>query len=149
MIIDKLENHKLYRNLSDRIAMAFDYVTQTDLANTPIGTYEIDDDKVFAIVMEYITKDIEEANCEGHHAHIDLQYIISGTEYVGVTTLTDQKPISEDPEKDLDFYDTTSSLVKFDTGTFMIFFPDDLHMPSVHIDTPEKVKKVVVKIKVQ
>ncbi|MGY5355962.1 YhcH/YjgK/YiaL family protein [Wenyingzhuangia sp. IMCC45467] len=148
MIIDKLENHKLYKNLSDRIAMAFDYIIQTDLINTPIGTYEIDDDKVFAIVMEYITKDTDEAKPEGHHKHIDLQYIISGTEHVGVTTLTNQQPISQDSEKDLDFYNTPSSLVKFDTGTFMIFYPDDLHMPSVHIDTPEKVKKVVVKIKI-
>ena len=148
MIIDKLENYKLYSGLSDRIDMAFDYVTNTDLLNIPIGTYEVDGEKVFAIVMEYITKDIDEANCEGHHEHIDLQYIISGTEYVGVTTLYDQKPISENPEKDLDFYNTSSSLVKFDTGTFMIFFPDDLHMPSVHVDAPQKVKKVVVKIKV-
>lgn len=148
MIIDKLENHHLYSGLSNRIKMAFDYVTQTNLANTPIGKYEIDDNNVFAIVMEYLTNDIEDANPEGHHAYIDLQYIISGTEYVGVTTLTNQQPISQNKEKDLDFYNIPSSLVKFDTGTFMIFFPDDLHMPSVHLDTPQKVKKVVVKIKV-
>ncbi|MDO6737836.1 YhcH/YjgK/YiaL family protein [Wenyingzhuangia sp. 2_MG-2023] len=148
MVLDKIENYKLYYGLSERIAQAFDYVNTTDLANIPEGKYEIDGDNVFAIVMEYDTKNPNDCKCEGHHKHIDLQYIISGTEYVGITTLTDQKPISEDPEKDLDFYNTSCSLVKFETGVFTLFFPDDLHMPSVFLNKPESVKKVVVKIKI-
>ena len=61
MIIDKIENHKLYRSLSNKIAVAFDYLNNTDLSEIPLGKHEIDGEKIFAIIMEYKTKDKSES----------------------------------------------------------------------------------------
>ena len=98
--------------------------------------------------MEYETKGKNESKFEGHHQYIDLQYIISGTEYIGITTLTNQIPIETNSENDYDLYEIDSDLIRFDSGMFMIFFPDDLHMPGISLNQVSTVKKIVVKIKV-
>ena len=79
MIIDKIENHKLYAGISDKIAKAFSYINKTDLINIAPGTYKIDNDNIFAIVQEYDTKDKSECKLEGHFKYIDIQYIIDIT----------------------------------------------------------------------
>lgn len=148
MIIDKIENHHLYNGISKRISIAFDFIKQTDLVNIPLGKHEILKDDVFAIAMEYETKNKSECKFEGHYKYIDLQFIVSGSELVGIRTLTNQIPVETNIESDYSFYDIDSDLIRFESKTFMLFFPDDLHMPGVHLDQASNIKKVVVKIKV-
>lgn len=148
MIIDKIENAKLYSGINSKIAQAFNFINKTDLLQIPSGKHKIDNEEVFAIVMEYDTKAKSESKFEGHHKYIDLQYIISGSEAIGITTLTNQVPIETNKDDDYELYDLDADLIKFSAGIFMIFFPDDLHMPGVHLNGVSKVRKVVVKIKV-
>ncbi len=148
MIKDKIENYKLYEGINSKIAKAFNYINTTNLMEIPLGKYEIDGDVVFAIVNEYETVPIAKGFYEGHQKYIDLQYVISGYEYVGIATLNNQKPTEIHEEEDYDVYDLKSDLIKFEAGSFMLFFPDDLHMPEVHINHPSTIKKVVVKIKI-
>jgi beta-galactosidase beta subunit len=48
------------------------------------------------------------------------------------------------------FFDPASPVASFteiENSTFMLLFPEDAHMPQIQAEkTPEKVKKVVVKI---
>lgn len=148
MILDKIENSKLYIGLGERIAKAFEYIHTTDLLQTAVGKYEIDTDDVFAIVQEYDTKQISECKIEAHRKYIDVQYIISGVELMGVSTLTNQNPVVINEENDYCLYEGDSSLIKLDAGMFTIFFPDDLHMPGIKFNQISKVKKVVVKVRV-
>ena len=147
MIIDKIENQNIYKSLSSGIEKGFDFINKNDLIEMPLGKYEIEGEDIFAIVMEYETKEKSECKFEGHHKYIDLQYIISGTEYVSLKTLTDQTPVESSTEKDYDFYNIDSEMLKFEPGRFMIFFPDDLHQPGIQLDKVSIIKKVVVKIK--
>lgn len=147
MIKDKLENFALYEGLSPKIAKAFRYLNENNLSEIAPGKYDINDD-LFAIVMEYQTRDSSECKLEGHHKYIDVQYVISGTEQVGITSLTNQIPVETNEADDYDFYALESDLLRFDAGTFMIFFPDDLHMPCISLNESSAVKKVVVKVKV-
>ena len=148
MIIDKIENAKLYSGINSKIGQAFDYINKTDLSQIPLGKHEIDSDEVFALVQEYETKDKDESKFEGHHKYIDLQYIVSGNECIGITTLTNQIPVETNDENDYDLYELDSDLIKFDSGMFMIFFPDDLHMPGINLNQVSKIRKIVIKIKV-
>ena len=148
MVLDKIENSDLYIGLSDRIAKAFEYIKSTDLANTENGTYEIDGMDVFAMVQDYDTKPWNEGKAEAHHKHIDVQYIVSGEELMGVASKTNQQPYETNPENDYDFYDCETKPVLVSAGMFTIFFPDDLHMPCIKVNEPAYVKKVVVKIKI-
>lgn len=147
MVIDKIENYKIYNNLSERIAKAFEYINTTDLLETPSGRYDIDGDNVFALVQEYDTKDVKEGKLEKHTKYIDLQYIISGEEFMGVRLFNNETLISKNEDEDYAFYEGDSSLNRFNAGMFALFFPNDLHMPCIRIDGPSKVKKLVVKIR--
>jgi YhcH/YjgK/YiaL family protein len=148
MVLDKIENSHLYSGLNTRIAKAFDYIKTTDLANTENGTYEIDGMDVFAMVQDYDTKPWEEGKVEAHNKHIDLQYIVSGEELMGVASKTNQVPYLENQEDDYAFYECETRPVIVKEGMFTIFFPEDLHKPCIQVNTSTYVKKVVVKVKI-
>jgi len=148
MIIDKIENYKLYANLTERLAKGFDYLKNTDLMAIAPGTYEIDTKEIFAIVQEYTTKDIKDCVLEGHTKYIDIQYMIEGAELMGFTTKKGQKIVKTDLDKDYTFYEGETSYFRIERGMFTVFFPDDLHRPSVQDGTSAKVKKVVIKVQI-
>ena len=74
MIIDKIENANLYKNLGDRIQKSFDYIKQTNLKKLQPGRYDIDGDNIFALISEYQTKVESEGKLEAHKKYIDVQF---------------------------------------------------------------------------
>jgi YhcH/YjgK/YiaL family protein len=148
MVIDKIENYRLYSKLTKRLAKGFEFITETDLVAIESGKHQIDNDDVFAIVQEYDTKEEKDCILEGHHKYIDIQYVIKGVELMGFTPLTDQVSVEEDLEKDYTFYNGETSMIRVEEGMFTIFFPEDLHRPCVKAGQISKVKKVVVKVKI-
>lgn len=148
MIIDKIGNANLYGNIFKGFKKALKYLINTDFNELANGTYNIDGDDIFAIVQEYNTKDKSEAKLEAHKKYIDIQYIHSGKEHIGVDILKDQTIVINEPENDIAFYEGEASFVKLRKEMFAVFFPHDLHMPGIMVSQSEKVKKVVIKIKV-
>ena len=148
MVVDKIENYRLYSTLTNRLAKGFEFIKNTDLAAIESGKYDIDNDNIFAIVQEYDTKEEQDCVLESHHKYIDIQYMIKGAELMGVTCLNDQVIVEENLEKDYTFYNAETSMLKVEEGMFTIFFPEDLHRPGVKAGQIAKVKKVVVKVKI-
>lgn len=149
MIKDKLEKAKIYYNLSVNIKKGFEWLENTDLVNIEDGRYNIDGDVVYASVQTYETK--IEANYESHRNYIDIQYLVRGKEKIGVTDISNCTTcIKYDKERDLEFYTINSKeeYIGLSEGTFAIFYPHDAHKPSIAIDKPTTVKKVVVKVAV-
>jgi len=127
---------------------AFRYLRDTDLTVIATGRYPIDGDNIFAIVQEYETLDMANEQMESHKKYIDVQYMIKGEELVGLALFNGQivsKPYSLEEDYML-YADSPSFFSKLMTGTFMVFFPTDLHMPCIKVNEPSKVKKVVVKV---
>ena len=149
MILDSLENYQLYRAINERIAKGFDYLLHTDLEAIPSGKHDIDGDTIFALVQEYQTKPLAECKLESHKKYIDIQYVIRGEEFMGITTKNNQKILEVNEDKDYTFYEGTTSLVLVSKGMFTIFFPDDLHQPCVQTELASEVKKVVIKVLIQ
>ena len=149
MIIDRIENSEFYLNLGKRIARAFKYLNSTDLSGIKPGRYKVEDDNIYAIVNEYTTKDAKDCVLEAHRKFIDIQYICSGVEFVGVTSLVNQTPVEEyDETRDCVFFNEETSYIKMTAGMFAVFFPGDLHMPGVKADSISEVKKVVIKVRI-
>lgn len=149
MVIDKLENSDIYSNLGENIKLAFDYLKQNDFSKMEPGKYEIDEDTIFAMVSEYDTKDPKDGKLESHLKYLDVQFAAKGNELIGYVPFKDQKPTIEYNEKnDVMFYSEEKSFVKLEEGMFAVLFPSDIHMPGIKISTPEKVKKVVVKVRI-
>jgi YhcH/YjgK/YiaL family protein len=148
MIIDKIENAHLYKNLSERIKKAFDYIKQTDLKSIPPGKYEINGENIFALISEYESKLESEGKLEAHEKYIDVQYVIDGEELMGYFPLGSQQilePYKE--ENDIVFYKGDKSFVKVTAGMFAIFFPTDVHVPGICVEKKSSVKKLVIKVR--
>lgn len=149
MILDTLENYQLYSTINERIAKGFAFLRNTDLDAIPSGKHDIEGDTIFALVQEYQTKPLNECKLESHKKYIDIQYVIRGEEFMGVTTKKNQLILEQDEDKDYTFYEGTTSLVRVSKGMFTIFFPDDLHQPCVQTESAAEVKKVVIKVLIQ
>jgi len=149
MILDSINNTHLYKVLHKRLAIGLDYISKTDFSDLEMGTYKIDGDDVFAILQSYDTKEEKDCRLESHQKYIDIQYMIVGREYIGVSPLNNQKVI-EDLLKDNDvvFYKGTGEKLKLEAGSFMIFYPTDVHAPCIKVKSSSKVIKVVVKVAV-
>ncbi|MCW3079547.1 YhcH/YjgK/YiaL family protein [Segetibacter sp.] len=149
MITDVIQNAHLYEGLNERFKRAFTYLNETDFSAMEMGKHEIEGDNIFAIVNEFETKDKHECEAEAHKKHIDIQYLVKGTEMFGYAPLTTQKPVTDyDEANDVAIYKEAVSYLKLEAGMFIIFYPTDLHQPEVREFEPVLVKKVVVKIKI-
>lgn len=130
---------------------AFRFLKEADLKKLPIGKQELEGKHLFIAVSEYDSKDLNETKYESHKKYIDIQYVISGEEKMGITTLDKVEPDGiYDEEKDLAFYHSTEGEYHNATpGNFLVFFPEDVHRPSVKVGESVPVKKAVVKLLIE
>ncbi len=150
LIVDLLTNAPFYRPLGPRIAAAFDYLGKTDFTSLPAGRYDLDGDRVFAIVQRYFTRPAKEATWEAHRRYLDVQYVAAGTERIGYIPLGPALSVRVpyDDQKDVIFFDARGDSFDVRAGMFAIFAPQDIHAPGLAAapsGAPEEVLKVVVK----
>ncbi|MCX6029268.1 MAG: YhcH/YjgK/YiaL family protein [Chloroflexi bacterium] len=157
MIVDLLANSQLYDVLSPRIRRAFEYLHQTDLAALELGNHEIDGKNIYVRVQQYATRPQEQGVWEAHRRYIDLQVIVEGAERICYAPLSRLTPGAYDEAKDFWRLSGEGDSVTLPSGSFMLLWPTDGHMPCLAVpgtaghamDTPVLVKKVVVKIAVE
>lgn len=147
MVVDNLIYAKQYYGLGVRIEKALKYLESTDLLQLEIGKHEIEGNNIFAIVSEYKTKNIEQVKWEAHKEYLDIQYVIKGKERIGYSSINEMEVMVEyNEEKDILFVEGQGDFVTVNEGTFIIFAPNDVHMPGVCFEKPLHVKKVVIKV---
>ncbi len=133
MIHDTLANSHRHRDLPRGVSEAFAYLRRTDFAQTPDGRYELDGQRLVAIVRHCDTKPPDQAVWEAHRRHIDVHYVIEGAELVGYLPwregLAAAKPYDE--ANDADFYDVAGQWLSLPAGSFIVFTPDDVHASDV------------------
>ena len=152
MIFDNIKNCKMYFGINPDFEKAFSFINRVIEEEIEVGRYEIDGDKVYAMVQNYETKHDVECRFEGHEKYIDIQVVVDGCETMGVAELSKAVPETQyDGEKDITFYRNcqTASYCIAEAGDFLVFYPHDIHRPGMACDNfPENVKKVVVKVKI-
>jgi YhcH/YjgK/YiaL family protein len=158
MILDKIENWKLYASLGEDLAGGLKMLASGNLDTLPEGRHELDGDKLYASVQEYQPKAPADCRWEAHCQYIDIQYLVSGSEAMGYCPVEKLNVIElYDKQKDVAFFDQgpeVGTALKVGTKMFAIFFPQDAHMPMMSLDAfgnmgfAGRVKKIVVKVKV-
>ncbi len=156
MIKDRLTNAAAHAPLGPGVARALRYLAETDFAHVAPGKYEIDGERIFAMVQRYMPKQLADAVWESHRRYIDVQFVAAGLERMGHHSLHDPhrapkiaKPY--DAEKEVVFYEPGCDLLTFAAGDFAIFTPQDIHAPGLAPGSPDElaeVTKVVVKVRV-
>jgi biofilm protein TabA len=146
MIIDQTANSRYYESLSPDIQKAFRYLQQAELSNINIGRFEIEAEKIYAVVQQYNTKPLEQGVWEAHRRYIDLQVIIQGSEKIAYCNIGRLRQGEYEPGKDFLPLSGKAEFLTLEAGDFMLLFPQDAHMPGIAVDSPAPVKKIVLKI---
>lgn len=151
MILDTLSNSRHYQVLSPRFEKAFTFLRQvTDTA--AVGRHEIAGDDVYALVQQQRTISVVDRQYEAHRKYVDIQYIIRGREIMYWAPLALLRNVTKpyDADHDAALFSLVPEGVPIPVraGQFVIFFPDDGHVPLCAWDEPDDVLKVVVKVRV-
>jgi YhcH/YjgK/YiaL family protein len=146
MILDRLDNAGLYTGISPAVDRAFAFLARPDLATLADGKHEIDGDRAFALVNRYVTRPLPAGGWEAHRRHVDLQYVVTGSEQLGHAHLDRLRPGAYDADRDHLPLTGSGDLVTLTAGTFALLFPHDARLPGLADGEPGPVHKVVVKI---
>lgn len=152
MITDKIDSAEIYYGLGKRIAQGLALLKDPAVLNAAKGRHEVDGDNLYYMADDYDSKPENQGRIEAHRKYIDIQYVISGREWIGCRTLDGLKlETPYNPDKDIEFYTRAEPMTRLDmeAGTFCILWPHEAHMPCRMFDKPVPVKKIVVKVKAE
>jgi YhcH/YjgK/YiaL family protein len=150
MIYDKITNAKTYSKILPEITRAAEFVLNIG-KNAKDGRYDIDGDKIFAMISTYDTKLDRKLPFEGHRKYIDFQCLLSGEERIDVIRGSGSRLLERySPKRDIYFVHPPlvySSIVLV-PGNFVLLYPEDLHRPCQAVTKITQSLKLVVKIKI-
>lgn len=148
MIIDLIENASKYFSVHPLFERAFTYLQQNNLQEIT-GKHEIAEGLKAGFTNDPgKTKDERVGKAECHREFIDIQVCIKGKETMGWKPLSKSiKPNGDyNVEKDIQFfYDEPDTFFDLTDGQFVVFFPEDVHLPMLGNGN---IQKVVIKVKI-
>ncbi len=133
------------------LVKVLDWLKTTDIKKLELGRHDIDGDNIFALVQDVTTKKMADTRPEAHKKYLDVQFVVDGQEKMGsVPDYGIEKVVEAHDDKDLYFYASEISdeaFVLATSGSYVIFFPEDIHRPCCAVnDESSRVLKVVVKV---
>ena len=148
MICDTLEHLARYNGLHPNLDTAIDYLLTHDLSALPNGRTEVDGDEVFINVMDAALHPDAGYHPEYHKLYADLQIDITGGEGWGYATAPGEEVGTF--TGDIGFQNSPDAVTgSLGEGRFVLFFPGELHKPGVARPECTKVRKAVVKIRME
>lgn len=148
MIIDRIDNLAVYERLGGRLGEALRYLRTQPIEQLEPGKYEISGEDIFLMIQSYETRQPEQGFWEAHNAYIDIQCVLEGEERMGWThRSTLQQTEDHLADKDYVVLEGEGNDVHVRVGTFVVFFPEDAHMPCMAIGQSAHVKKAVFKVR--
>ena len=147
MIYDTLKHLEAYTGIHPGVLRGLELLRDTDFSAMEDGRHEIDGDRLFILLQSYDTKP-ENDTPEAHKKYIDIQYLISGRELMGVGPLEEMSgEVEARPEGDIWFYRGPLSNILLSGSRFVALWPGDAHAPCIAVDhAPVPCRKCVVKV---
>jgi len=151
MIIGLLSDIAQQRNILPKaIFDALTQVIQQHPESLPAGRYALDNEKMFFMVQEPVLRTMATSRSEAHHDYLDIQIPLTAGERYGMSLPEAGLAATEDllAQKDIAYYQTPAREFFADIfpGSYVVFFPHELHRPCVAIDECITIRKLVVKI---
>jgi biofilm protein TabA len=147
MIVDTLENASRYFMLHPSMEQAFDFLENVTSEDFPEGKTELIGTHLFGNGMVRDTKNFEDSIWESHEKYLDIHFLAEGEEKIFFAAEEDMKEVTPyNEEKDITVFEGIGHEVFVPKGSFVIFFPGEIHKALVHGEKPNKVKKMVIKL---
>lgn len=149
MIFDHILHGDHYQSMHPLFEKCFRFLLDPASAKLAEGRYDIDGDNAFALVQAYHTKPENEGKWEAHRKYIDIQYMLEGTECMGITPL-EHVSVSQEysEENDYALFEGQGEKITVSAGFFTVFYPHDVHMPGLQVKVPQPIRKIVIKVKI-
>ncbi len=150
MIIDRIQNSDNYASCHPLFGKAFDFLKEAVINSLNLDRYDLEGDRLFALIQKYETREASECLPEAHKEYIDIQYILKGEEVIYVSHRQDLPvEIPYNADSDILFYkNIPDTPIRLKEGDFAVFYPGESHKPGCHPSgVPAEVCKIVLKIK--
>ncbi|MGU3415682.1 YhcH/YjgK/YiaL family protein [Enterobacteriaceae bacterium C34A] len=144
--------HHLYDWLPLELREAIEHVKAHVTDATPLGKHDIDGNRLFYLISEDSTEPFADRRAEYHAKYLDIQIILKGQEGMTFSTLPAGKPDTDWlADKDIAFLPegVQEKTVVLSEGDFVVFYPGEVHKPLCAVGKPAKVRKAVVKMRVE
>lgn len=151
MIFEKIDRLAAYCKLFPSFAKITGFLQSNNPETLAPGNYEIDGERLFVSIQQYETDAANKRPWECHRKYLDLQYVISGEEYIYVAplgALTDCSPYDEQGDCILSNCDCPASALLLRAGDCVLLSPEEAHKPKCCVADRSNVKKAVIKIAV-
>jgi len=151
MIVDRIENVRLYTKLSKNLATALKVLQNKKVRKQAEGRYEVKGTKIYYIIMRYATKPIDGGEFEAHKKYIDVQCVLDGEEaipYAHISGLKTSKRYNAKADAAMYRLSKDYTSVNMSKGMFCVLFPEDGHLPCRILKKKSNVHKIVVKVPV-
>jgi len=152
MVLTTKEELKFYASLNPHFEKAFAALEEMAAGEFVKGKHPVDGDNIFINALEYDTHPAEGALMEAHKTYIDVMYMVSGKEAIGVTPSAELTEITKeyDPAGDafLAKLPCCYTELQMKPGSVCILFPEDGHAPGLDCCEKDHVRKLIAKVKV-
>jgi len=123
-VIVRITESPHYDGIHPRFAKAMAFLRRPDLAELPVGRYEIEKDNCWAMVQSCeLTPFGDVQRPEVHAEFIDIQAPLDGPETYGLFHTQGRLFAPFDAARDVGFQDCKAEPVTLKPGMFAIFFP--------------------------
>lgn len=148
MLYGTLKHLDSYRGIHPGIMRGLEILRDTDFSQLEDKRYDVDGDNLFFSLQSYESKPSNDTP-EAHKQYVDIQFLVSGRERMGVAPLEDMVEVAEArPEGDIWLYHGPTDELLLTGDRFAVLWPEDAHAPGIAVDGPEPCRKCVVKVKI-
>lgn len=143
------EFHSQYYKNKKQWYAVFAWLANTDLLSIPAGKHPIPDTELTANIEDSSNQPLNKRGTESHYHHIDLQYVVKGTERFALLDHETSYP-NRAYKPDIIGYSYDASKAMFIDSTperFFLFFPSDWHIAKIQTDkNDQNIRVVVIKL---
>lgn len=150
MILDNVRYIDTYRTLGPYFPIAIDFLKTQDLDSYAPGKYSIQGNDVYCIVQEQVNES-EPQIWEMHQEYVDIQFIVAGSEQIGVYPKHNLKvlPTFINGTDNAVISDLDGTNYNLNSGDYLILFPHDVHKPNCPGISSAYSKKIIVKVRIK
>lgn len=149
MIYAKNSDALAYRGIHPNLDLALERITPEFLAQVGYERMELKGSEVYATRFTYETVPEEESFFEAHKKYLDIHIMTDGSEGVEIAPPEQLKEFDRAEANDFYAYRGPASYrLTLSPGDFLVVFPNDAHRIKMQLDQPDKVTKIVFKVRI-